>query len=146
MSNDKNVEISPKVFNTLRFWVSLIASLCTLALTYHLWMPRGIHISFDYKVEHLVNLQVFYAASKTEPWSQYRSEEYEILDKKGKAKIFLPTEKLGRLRIDFGKKPGNVQFSGLQIEGLGKVSVQEKDLALSYQMEDKPDLIDTSHY
>ena len=100
-----------------KHFVIFIFTLAALLFLNQFWIPRGISLSFDYKLDHPVELEFFYASDADDAWAGHRMVRHKTSTKEGKAEIFLPVLQLERLRIDPGSKPVHVVMRNMRLQG-----------------------------
>ncbi|MBQ4614983.1 MAG: acyltransferase [Akkermansia sp.] len=110
-----------------KYYLIFLYSIITLVLLNQIWLPKGIILSFDYKLHHPIEFRVLYAENESDDWSSVKAIKHKVINKEGKAKIFIPATHLERLRIDFGHKPTHVVISNALLQGENAVVLGSKD-------------------
>lgn len=107
--------------NTIsRVFISLLITIVALLFTHAWWYPVGVVVSLQCQVEKDTNFQVFYLTEKDEKWGKNRTKQKLVSKKDTSVSFFLPCQKLHRLRIDTGEKPGRVTINKVDVIGESK--------------------------
>lgn len=87
---------------------------------------KNISINFDIQSDNNIEIQVFYAGSKKDNFTEnksvlanYKANNLEHMT------IELPTNKVKRLRLDLGKSPGTLKISNIKITGQSSLLIDD---------------------
>lgn len=95
----------------------IILTLAALFSFQQFWLPKGVILTFDYKLHHPITFKIFYGLDSDGKWRANETVCYKAENTQGHAEIFLPVSHLERLRIDPGTKPKHVVISQLVLDG-----------------------------
>ncbi len=102
------------IYKNINF-IAIIITLLTLILSINVWYPKGIQCSFEYESQKIIKFTLYYAeAGKS--FQEENSIKVTADRGSGKLVFVIPSETLGRIRIDPGSRPGYVCINNIAIE------------------------------
>lgn len=97
-----------------RLVIAGLISLLSLIGFNNLWYPKGIELTFNYQSSRHVDFQVFYA-SGDDNWSNINSVTQKLDRKKQRAKFFLPTNRVDRIRFSPQNCPTAFNIANIEL-------------------------------
>lgn len=94
----------------------IIALIATVA-SYNYWHYTNIRVTFNADSEKDIFYQVFYTEDNKGAFKGELSARLKVESGSNFVKIILPTEKVGRLRLDTGSNPGELTLKDIKISG-----------------------------
>lgn len=88
-----------------------------------MWLIKGVSVAFDYESQKDCVVQIFHASDASISFDELYSIKKIIAAGKGRTEVYIPTNKLARIRIDVGDGSGLVILSNLQIHGRKNVNL-----------------------
>lgn len=113
----------------IKYWRLLVASIVSLVVLFalhDLFISSGIEFRFRHTADKDIEYQIFFTEKKSPKFCQHLSVKKQIYKGKKEARIFIPTQEIERLRIDVGKKPGNVKLENISICGEHNIPLSGK--------------------
>ena len=96
--------------------LAILISFFVCLFTIDIWLPVGVSVNYEISCDKILELEVFWGA-KSEEFNQQK--RHKLLVGKGESDVefFIPTEKLERLRLDFGRSPGHITIRNVEVVG-----------------------------
>ncbi len=101
------------------------------AVTHDVWLPRRMHFSAEVEASDPLTMQVFYCAATEGNFSSDDSVSAQVRRGRSRVEIDIPAERLRRLRVDFGNRPGRISLSGMRLEGDATIPLEGRDFIFS---------------
>lgn len=98
--------------------VAAVLATIVTGLCYNFWHYKAdIYVTFEAQNERKVNYSIYYAEDAKDNFSSERIVRQMVLAGSHRVDVVLPIDKIARLRLDFGVKPGTLFISDLRLEG-----------------------------
>ena len=93
----------------------LILTLIGLAVNYNSFVENGAIISFNQQSQKDVEYHAFYTRADENFFTNYNSEKILVPSNQKHVKIFIPSKKIIKFKLNFGENPGTIILSDLKI-------------------------------
>ena len=102
----------------LRRIIPFIAIVSIIAASYEVWYREGYYLTFKYEMKNTSAMRVYWNSNaKDNSWDRFKSTRVFTFSKQGEALVFLPAQKIAKVRLDLGNKPGSVKISDVMLHG-----------------------------
>lgn len=109
---------STRKTNTTTLIIATLLALISIAVFHLFWLPKGIILSFDYKVHHPIVFEILYTTKSNDKWDGLNNAvRKRVKQNEAHIEFFLPVSHLERLRIDPGSKANHVVLRNMTLTG-----------------------------
>ena len=114
-------EVKTETKNTgktlLSMLIGFIGAILVTAASYNYWHDTNIRVTFHADSEKDIQYQVFYTDDYSGNFNGPQSIKQVVPAGSNCVKIVVPTEKIGRFRLDTGEFPGNLTLKNIKVSG-----------------------------
>ena len=124
MSKEVKTENKKTNKTLVNLLAGIVVAVIATASSYNYWHDINIRVTFHADSEKDINYQVFY----TDASNHYRNTELHTVPAGSNCvKIVVPTEKIGRFRLDPGSNPGELTLKNIKVSGDETVEFNDFD-------------------
>ncbi|MBQ8481523.1 MAG: hypothetical protein IJ532_03210 [Alphaproteobacteria bacterium] len=103
--------------NLMNVICGAVVAVIATAASYSYWHDTNIRVTFHADSEKELNYQVFYTDNERPGFNEKQSVRQIVPAGSHCVKIVVPTEKIGRFRLDPGAKPEKLTIKNLKVSG-----------------------------